>query len=298
VLKHRLVPALLLVVPATAALSASTAFVQAAEECRVKPSPAAPKGSRWLYRINRAEHRRCWFLSSRDVGLHSQVSRRHRHLGGDTDAVRQDEQRGSDLRVASAPTDESDVVAVAKPPAVSQNATPSVQQVSENLVPRSVPIIAYRLPPRSSQTVAGPTGAEQRAMLASAGASTSNGVFLVGAAAAGLLFAGGAFHLTRHVKRRSHNYTVPDRGEVRGTVAIRASVPQKLPPMMTTLGNHHGLRELKRDLKRASEAGNLSRSDRKRAASGAISLPHASTWLRRPKTEPSAKLANCCGAGA
>jgi hypothetical protein len=104
VLKHRLVPALLLGVPATAALSASTAFVQAAEECRVKPSPAAPKGSRWLYRINRAEHRRCWFLNSRDVGLHSQVSRRHRHLGGDTDAVRQDEQRGSDLRVASAPT--------------------------------------------------------------------------------------------------------------------------------------------------------------------------------------------------
>jgi hypothetical protein len=44
VLKHRLVPALLLGVPATAALSASTAFVQAAEECRVKPQPGRAKG--------------------------------------------------------------------------------------------------------------------------------------------------------------------------------------------------------------------------------------------------------------
>ena len=92
-LRRRLVPALLLVVPSTAALSASAGIVQAVEECRLEPWLAAPSGSKWLSRINR-DHRRCWFLSSRATGGHHTQPRRaasvrSRHLAGDTDALGQ-----------------------------------------------------------------------------------------------------------------------------------------------------------------------------------------------------------------
>lgn len=59
-----------------------------------------------------------------------------------------------------------------------QVARPSVEQASENLVPRSVPTIAYRLPPPDVQTVVRPTAAEHSAVRASAGASNPMGFFL------------------------------------------------------------------------------------------------------------------------
>ena len=128
-LKHRLVQALLLAVPATVALSGSVSFVQAAEECRAKPGPTAPSGSRWLYRINRTDHRHCWFLSSKAVSTHSQLSRRYRHLAGEPDAVRQDQQGGSDLKARSAPASETDVAEAAEPPTAPQVAAPSVESI-------------------------------------------------------------------------------------------------------------------------------------------------------------------------
>jgi hypothetical protein len=51
VLRRWLAPGLLLVLPVTAALSASTGIVQAVEECRLEPGWQAPPGSRWLSRI-------------------------------------------------------------------------------------------------------------------------------------------------------------------------------------------------------------------------------------------------------
>ena len=104
-LRRRLVLALLLVVPATAAVSASAGIVQAVEECRLEPGWPAPSGSEWLSRINR-EHRRCWFLSSGVTGdHHTQVRRaasaRNRHRAAD--AAWPDQQCDSDLQKASAP---------------------------------------------------------------------------------------------------------------------------------------------------------------------------------------------------
>jgi hypothetical protein len=96
VLKRRLVQAVLLVVAATTAVSAS-AIVEAAEECRAKPGPRAPSGSRWLYRSNRTDHRHCWFVSSKAVSAHSQLSRKYRHVAGEPEAVRQDQQGGHRL---------------------------------------------------------------------------------------------------------------------------------------------------------------------------------------------------------
>jgi hypothetical protein len=301
VLKRRLVQAVLLVVAATTAVSAS-AIVEAAEECRAKPGPTAPSGSRWLYRINRTDHRHCWFVSSKAVSAHSQLSRKYRHVAGEPEAVRQDQQGGSDLKARSAPASETDVANAAEPPTAPQVAAPSVEPSSENLVAHSVPTIVYRLPPPSAQTVSGPTAVAARTVEPQpAGASKSNVVLLAGAAALGLLFAAGAFHFTRHVHLRSRTRAVADRHGVRGPVVVRSLVGAKPSPMMVdpTDGLKKSLRELGHHLKPTLQAGNFPsthRTDgsfpascRTDGSSGAIPLPPAAAWLTRPKAKPTMK---------
>ena len=272
-----------------ASLLANVAIVQAAEECRAKPGPTAPSGSRWLYRINRTDHRHCWFLSSKALSTHSQLSRRYRHLAGEPDAVRQDQQGGSDLKARSAPASETDIADAAAPPTAPQGAAPSVEPSSENLVAHSVPTIVYRLPPPGAQTVSGPTAVAARTVEPqAASASKSNVVLLAGAAALGLLFAAGAFHVTRHVHLRSRTRAIADRCGVRGPVAVRSSVAAKPSPMMAgpTDGLKKSLRELGYHLKPPLQACNFSSSHRTDGSSGAISLPPAGVWLTRPKAKP------------
>jgi len=122
-----------------ASLLANVAIVQAAEECRLSPGTAAPPGSKWLYRINRADHRHCWFLSSKAGGPHSQLARRHRHLAGEEEAARQDQQGDSDQQAASAPISKNDVAEAVEPPTAPQVAPLSVEPSSENLIAHSVP---------------------------------------------------------------------------------------------------------------------------------------------------------------
>jgi len=142
-LKERLVAALV-VVPATAALSASTGAVRAVEECRLEPGLAARSGSKWNYRINR-DHRRCWFLSSRAVRSHHTQLRRAASVGkhhrAASDALVQDQPRASDLQAAS-PPGKTDIAAAAEALAVPQAAAASVEQSSTNMIPRIVPTIA------------------------------------------------------------------------------------------------------------------------------------------------------------
>ena len=73
-LGQKVLPAILLLLPATFALTVHTTVVEAAStECKAKPDSAAPAGSRWYYRANRVDHSRCWFLSSRNVSVHSRL---------------------------------------------------------------------------------------------------------------------------------------------------------------------------------------------------------------------------------
>ena len=213
----------------------SPTIVQAAEECRMKPGSTAPSGSRWLYRINRTDHRHCWFLSSKAVGAHSQVSRRYRLLAGDPDAASQDQQRDSDLQATSAPTNKTDDVA-AKPPVAPQATMPAIEQSSENLVSHSVLTIVYRPPPPTAQTALEPTvGAARAQSRTPAGGGKSNVVLLAGAAVLGLLFAAVAFHVTRHIHLRSRTRAMADQQGARGPVAVRLSVATKPSPMMADL---------------------------------------------------------------
>ena len=210
--------------------------------------------------------------------------------------MQQDRQRDSDLQKASAQTGETDAAAAADPPAVPQVAAPSVAQSSETLVPRSVPTIAYRLPPPVEQTVPGPTvGAARSAAPMPAGASKSNVVLLAGAAA-GLLFAGGVFHFTRRVRPRSRVSAATDRHGFRGRVIIRSSVTAEQPPITTDPADDlkRSLLELKRDLRRASEARDLRPPYGQGGSSDAIPLPPAATWLNWPRAGNGASKSSVC----
>ena len=57
----------LLVTGITVALAAVNVTVKpsrAADDCLAGPSAAAPQGSHWYYRVDRATHRECWYLGS------------------------------------------------------------------------------------------------------------------------------------------------------------------------------------------------------------------------------------------
>ena len=287
-LKQRLVPALLLVVPATAALSAGSDTIQTAEECRAAPGLAAPAGSRWHYRVNRADHRRCWFLSSGGIGGASRQARagspRHRHpIDNITGALQQDRQGASDLQTSSAQPEQTDT---ALPPTaqvtVPEVAAPSVAPSSDYLIPHSVSTVTYRQPPNSVQTgLAEKVGAVRSAERASMVESKFSIVLVAGAAAAGLLFAGGVFHFTRRVRRRSRTRAIAHRlSGYRVPFDRTASLAATLVPVTTEAvgGLTQNVRALRRGLRSSSTADKLLGS--RQRSSDAIVLPPAATWLK------------------
>ena len=279
-MKHRLVRALLLGVLAAPTFSTGVSIVQAAEECRLKPDLTAPSGSRWVYRINRADHRHCWYLSSKAGITHSHLAHRYRHLAGDPEAARQDQQGGdSDLRTAFAPPDKTDVAVAAKMPPRPQAATPSTEQPPDDLIPRSVPTIVYRLPTVSAQTVTAPTvPALSVRTVTPAATSKSNVVLLAGAAAAALCFAGGVFHFTRRVHRSERLDAAADGHGVREPVGCRPLVDVITSDLVE--GVEQGLRDLKQRNRETLLLSDEAHDDT------AVFLPHAAAWLSQPKAKP------------
>ena len=242
----------------------------------LKPGSTAPSGSRWVYRINQADHRHCWHLSSKAAITHTHLAHRYH---SDPEAARQDQQGGnSDRQTASAPTDNTDVAVAAKPPVMPQAATPSVEQSSDDLVPRSVPTIVYRLPPASAPIVTEPTVPALPVRTVTPAATSRSNVFLLaGAAAAGLCFAGAVFHFTRRVHRSARTRLVAD-----SLVVIRSPV-EAMPLHMTSdpaEDVEQSAGEPRRDRQRTRE--HLPLSDQTRNYT-AIPLPHAAAWdLGRP----------------
>jgi hypothetical protein len=286
-LKRRLIQALLLGVPATASLSMTVSIAHAAEECRLKPGSTAPSGARWLYRINPIDHRHCWFLSSKAAITHSHLAHRYRHLAGDPEAARQDQQSDSDLQTDSALADNPDIDVAAKPPLMSRAASPSVEQSSDDLVVRSVPTIVYRLPPASVQTMTDPTVPAQSVRSVTRAATGKwNVVLLAGAALVGLCFAGGVFHFTRRVHRSARLRGVAYGLGVREPVGVRPLV-DAIPLQNTSdllQDVEQSVRNLKRDRRRTRE--NLPLSVETHDDDAAVCLPHAAAWLSPPKAKP------------
>jgi hypothetical protein len=281
-LKRRLIQALLLGVPATATFS-DASIIQAAEECRLKPDSTAPSGSRWVYRINRADHRHCWFLSSKVTITHAHLARRYRHLAGEPEAALPDQQASdSDLQTVFARPAKTDVAVAAKlSPA--QAATPSTKQPSDDLGPRSIPTIVYRSPTAGAQTATASTvpAASVRAVTPAATNIKSNVVVLAGAAAAALCFAGAVFHFTRRVHHGGRLDTVADEhGGVGESVGGGTSVDAITSDLIEDV--EYGLRDLLRDQQRSRET--LVVSDETQDDS-TVFLPHAAAWLSGPKTK-------------
>ena len=72
--RSKILPASIVVLSVTALLTLNASIVEsAAEECRAKPGPSGPQGTHWRYRINRPDHRRCWFLNVEAAKVHSRT---------------------------------------------------------------------------------------------------------------------------------------------------------------------------------------------------------------------------------
>ena len=214
-LGQNILPAILLLLPATIALSVQTSVVEAASnECKAKPDFAAPSGSRRYYRVNHVDQSRCWFLSSQNVSVHSRLSQTasvpHSHITRSNTAEvafsHQDRRIGPPIASAIEPAEEERL-------ASGQTMVPQMApdpSRSDELFARKVATVPYKLsvastqPPPDVLVQAPPSGAR-----ASASIADFNFVFLGAVVATGLSFAGAVFHLTRRV--RSRDYALADR---------------------------------------------------------------------------------------
>jgi len=71
-LESKILPTILIILTSSVLLLAHPgAGKAAAEKCNTRPSSSAPQGTHWYYRINSADNRRCWFLSSEDIKVRS-----------------------------------------------------------------------------------------------------------------------------------------------------------------------------------------------------------------------------------
>jgi hypothetical protein len=69
----KILPAILIMVPATVSMSVQASLsAPAAEECKASPGTNAPRGAHWYYHINRAKQH-CWYLGVIDAHVHAQA---------------------------------------------------------------------------------------------------------------------------------------------------------------------------------------------------------------------------------
>jgi hypothetical protein len=254
------VSALFVIVSAAAALSASAKFAQAAEECRAAPGSTAPAGSKWYYRVNRADHRRCWFLRTNDGSMHFT---RRRHFSDDvTSGVLKEQQTVAQPEIDSSKIERAEDALPVAGTALPQVAAPAPGATAEYLVPRSIPTISFRRPSPDARTPSEPTvqmarAAEQRS--AHVGNFTFTPVGFATAATTGLLFVGGGLFLRGFLRRRSQKQAVL-RGVEQQMAALFEVPAVKAPPIASKLPNKlpiaiddltQSLRELRRNLRRA-----------------------------------------------
>jgi hypothetical protein len=69
----KILPAILIMVPATVLVSVQASLSEpAAEECKTSPGTNAPRGAHWYYHVNRAKQH-CWYLGVVDGRAHAQA---------------------------------------------------------------------------------------------------------------------------------------------------------------------------------------------------------------------------------
>jgi hypothetical protein len=249
-LRQKLLPAILVVLPATTALMAQSTLVEATvDECRIRPGSATPPGTHWYYRVKRANNQHCWYLSSADTVVRGRgaIANAHRHLARRSARVllKQSPQYDRKLRPQTAsvrmvPARTALAAAALPEPPVRERATPTDFaarwpdfQNSRDFDAREVVTKSYadtdlaadadqQMP--LSWPIADANPAEQQQ--ASVSEPTSASAFLGGALVTALLLAGGIFYLAGYL-RRTHS---PDRWRV------AADPPGQRWPMLAGFG--------------------------------------------------------------
>lgn len=131
----RTMPALVVLL-ALAATSASR--VTRAEDCLAGPNAQAPQGSHWYYRLDRATHRKCWYVGAQ----HAQRAQRRRSAErADSTPAESDE----DVPVRDAPV-QTGIVAAPPDPSFSARSAEQPPRASADLAP----VTAAPTPPTPS----------------------------------------------------------------------------------------------------------------------------------------------------
>ena len=227
-LRQKLLPAILVVLPATAALMAQSTVVEATvDECRTKPGSATPPGTHWYYRVNRAHNQHCWYLSSAGAVVRARgaIANAHRHLARRITRVLQKQSPQYDRKLhpqtASAqmtPARMALAAAALPEPPAPERATPTDFAARWPELPKSQDLNAREVATISYAETSPATGADQQMPLswpiadadpagsqqASVSEPASASAFLGGALVMALLLAGGIFDLVRR-SRRTHS---------------------------------------------------------------------------------------------
>ncbi len=66
----KILPVILVAVPATIWLAAQPSFGESAV-CRTNPGASAPQGQHWYYHVDRVTKQHCWYLNSEGLHIHS-----------------------------------------------------------------------------------------------------------------------------------------------------------------------------------------------------------------------------------
>jgi hypothetical protein len=136
-----IVPAVLVMPFAAAWLTAGSSLAgPAADECVSRPGASAPAGSHWYYRVNRADHRHCWYLGPVGAKVRSQARET-----ASRSPSRSPQRPAETWRTAAPET------APAPAPAAPAAAAPTEPSVPEDAVPQ----FAARWPDLPSSVAAG-----------------------------------------------------------------------------------------------------------------------------------------------
>jgi len=225
-LRQKLLPAILVALPAAAALMAQTTVVEAiADECKTRAGTTTSPGTHWYYRVNRANNKHCWYLGAAGgkVRYHSRAAMvyvHNRHARHNAKALLkpsvQDGHKHRQTADVQAPSAQVKLAETQLPePPIREHAVPIDFAArwpdlpeSRALDAREIATISYADTDQGTDVeqqmpVSWPVGdepAEQRQ--ASEGEANFRSVLLGGALFAALLVAGGIFNLARLPRRR------------------------------------------------------------------------------------------------
>jgi hypothetical protein len=227
-LRQKLLPAILVVLPATAALMAQSTLVEATvDECKTRPGSATPAGTHWYYRVNRAHNQHCWYLGSAGTVVRARgaIANAHRHLARRVTTVLQKQSPQYDRKlhpqtasVQMTPARTMLAAAASPEPPVPERATPTDFAARWPELPKSRDLNAREVTTISYAETNPTTGADRQMPLswpiadadpagsqpASVSEPASASAFFGGALVAALLLAGGIFDLVRR-SRRTHS---------------------------------------------------------------------------------------------